>query len=76
VQVRAIHHRLAELWAVQQKRPLTDEEATELQHCLAANAAYVWRAAWFANLSLLASMTKDTEWQHEICREIERLEHT
>jgi hypothetical protein len=34
----------------------------------------VWKAASYANMSLLASMTNDTEWQHEICIDLERLE--
>ncbi|WP_127588524.1 DUF7667 family protein [Paenibacillus koleovorans] len=74
MKVKAIHQRLAELWVIEQNRPLTAGEALERQHCLAANAAYVWKAASCANLSLLASMTNDTEWQHEICMEMERLE--
>jgi hypothetical protein len=74
VKVKAIHQKMAELWMIERSRPLTAAELLELQHCLAANAAYVWKAASYANMSLLASMTNDTEWQHEICIDLERLE--
>lgn len=74
MKVKAVHQRLAELWIIERSRPLTTVEMLEQQHCLAANAAYVWKAAQYANLSLLASMTNDTEWQHEICMDMERLE--
>ena len=68
------HERLAELWIINKQRPLTPEEMTEIQHCLAANVKYCWEHAYLANLSLIASMTEDWAWQHEICAEIDRLD--
>ncbi|UVI30542.1 DUF7667 family protein [Paenibacillus spongiae] len=68
-----IHERLAELWLLRSKRPLTDAEDADFEHCLAANAMYCRQMAHLYNCSLLASMTSDTEWQHEICSRIEKL---
>jgi hypothetical protein len=67
------HQRMAELWIKQKKKPLTQEELDEMSICLEANAKRAWKLATLENLSLVASMTNDTEWQHEICRQIEEL---
>jgi hypothetical protein len=64
---------MAELWIKNKKRPLSEDEQKELGHCLEANANRAWKLAELKNWSLLASMINDTEWQHQICREIERL---
>lgn len=72
----AIHQRLAELWLLQKKRKFTDEELDEFHHCLEANANMAWKLAKLYNLSLLASMTGDTNWLHCICMKIEELEKT
>lgn len=76
VTVLPIHERLAELYVINKRRPLTPEEMMELQQCLAANVKYCWEQAYLKNMSLLASMTNDVDWQHEICREIDKLETT
>ena len=68
-----VHERLAELWVLKNSRPLTDTETMDMEHCLALNASYCRQLAHLKNLSLLASMTNDTEWQHEICRQIEKM---
>jgi hypothetical protein len=69
-----IHQRLAELWTINKRRQLTPAEMGEVQHCLAENVKYVWRMAYLENASLMASMTADMDWQHEICREIDELQ--
>lgn len=69
-----IHQRLAELWLVNKRGRLTPEEMQEVSDCLAANATYVWNMVYLENTSLMASMTKDVDWQHEICRDIEELQ--
>ncbi|MCZ8521207.1 MULTISPECIES: DUF7667 family protein [Paenibacillus] len=69
-----VHWRLAELWTLQQSRELTEEEQSEVSACLQYNAIYARKLAGLYNLSLAASMTQDTEWQHEICARIEKLE--
>jgi hypothetical protein len=73
--VLPVHQRLAELWTLHGKRELTAEEFKEIEHCLTVNANYCWEMAMLENMSLLASMTRDTAWQHEICAEIERVQH-
>ncbi|BCJ86433.1 DUF7667 family protein [Effusibacillus dendaii] len=69
-----VMQRLAELWTINKKRPLTEDEMKEMEQCLEANAKRAWKLATLENLSLVASMTNDMEWQHEICAEIEKLE--
>ncbi|MEB3103116.1 DUF7667 family protein [Ferviditalea candida] len=72
--MKPFHQRLAELWTLNKRRPLTPEEMTEVQHCLSLNTKYVWEMAYLENMSLIASMTNDVDWQHEICIEIDRIE--
>lgn len=67
-----IYERMAELRIIQKRRKLTDTERLELEHCLDVNADHCLRLAQLYNLSLMASMTEDKEWQHELCQEIER----
>ncbi|MCM3749551.1 hypothetical protein M3223_19545 [Paenibacillus pasadenensis] len=71
-----IHEHLAELWTIRERRPLTSEEQADFEHCLAVNASHCRRLANLYNMSLLASMTNDTEWHHEICGKIEKLDGT
>ncbi|WP_181438627.1 DUF7667 family protein [Paenibacillus sambharensis] len=68
-----VHERLAELWVLRQSRQLTAAEQTDYEHCLAFNASYCRELAHLKNMSLLASMTSDTQWQHELCGKIEKL---
>jgi len=75
VNVLPIHQRLAELWTISGGRSLTTEEKAELDLCLRANALYVWKAVKLENLSLLATETRDVEWQHEVCERMEKLTH-
>lgn len=70
----SVHWRMAELWTLQKARGLTQDEQSELSACLHYNAIYARKLAALYNLSLAASMTKDTDWQHEICAQIEKLE--
>lgn len=74
MEVMAFHQRLAELWTINKRRQLTPEEMEEVQHCLSENVKYVWRLAYLENQSLLASMTNDVDWQHEICVEIDQVQ--
>lgn len=71
--MRGVHERLAELYMVGQKRPLTNEETLELNICMKANAEWIWKMNKLKTLSLLASQTNDMDWQHEICARIEKL---
>jgi hypothetical protein len=74
--VMPIHQRLAELWTTNKQRALSPEEMTEVSHCLAANVKYCWEMAHLENKSLMASMTNDVDWQHEVCLEIDHLKMT
>jgi hypothetical protein len=65
--------RLSELWYKQKNRPLSKDEETEMVHCLDAIMRKAQRLADLENKSLVASMVKDTEWQHEICADIEKI---
>ncbi|QDX91759.1 hypothetical protein EEL30_04860 [Brevibacillus laterosporus] len=40
---------------------------------LRANAKRAWGLAKLKNLSLVASLTNDTEWQHELCAKLEKI---
>lgn len=69
--IHPAHRRMAELWTMARTRTMTAEEQTELEQCMQVNARLCWEMASLENVSLLASMTRDTEWQHDICRQIE-----
>jgi hypothetical protein len=73
VDMWATHKRMAEIWHKQKKTPLTEEEETELRHCLEANCNLVWKLAKLENLSLMASMIDDYDWQLDLCRQIEEI---
>lgn len=65
---------MAELWNIQSnERALTAEEMSELKICLDANMNKCRKVARLKNLSLLASQTDDTDWQHEICSQLEEI---
>lgn len=68
-----IYNRLAELYILQSLRKLSSMEETELAECLAANTNYEWKRARLLNFSLMASMTNDMDWQHEICMQLEEI---
>lgn len=70
-EIKPVHQRMAELWTISRGRKLTDAEARELDMCLEANASDVWRRIRLENLSLIASMVNDTDWQHDICGDME-----
>ncbi|WP_240419208.1 DUF7667 family protein [Paenibacillus periandrae] len=69
-----MYQRLAELWTVKQQRQLTADEKIEMDQCLKLNAKLCWDMAYLENVSMMASLTADVEWQHEICLEIESLQ--
>jgi len=72
--VNAVEQRLAELWTISKQRDLTEKEMYEIGQCLEWLANDVWKRIKLENLSLLASMTNDTDWQLEVCRRIDELD--
>nr|WP_150959385.1 hypothetical protein [Aneurinibacillus sp. XH2] len=72
--IEPVVQRIAELWTIQRGRQLTQDETMEFAHAMNANAKYWWEMAYLRNLSLMASMTNDIAWQHEVCLEIDRLQ--
>lgn len=71
----SIHWRLAELWVLKQNRELTEAEVFEMECCLKLNANYALKVAEQYNMSLMASMTNDWSWLHDISANIEKLEN-
>lgn len=69
-----IHWRLAELWLLQQKRDLTEDERLEMSYCMKLNATYAQKLSDQYNYALMASMTNDWVWLHEVSTEIDKLE--
>jgi hypothetical protein len=68
-----VHERMAELWQLSKQRSLNKEEQTELFHCMDANLNKCRKVAALKNLSLVASMTKDHDWLHEICKQLDEV---
>lgn len=69
-----VHDRMAELWNIQNnQRDLTKKEMEELKICLDANLNKCRKVAALKNLSLVASMCEDADWQHEICNKLEEV---
>lgn len=68
-----IHKRLAALHFKNKKEGLTPDENEELTHCLEANLKQVEKLVRLENLSLIAYSNNDTNWHHQICRQIDEL---
>ncbi|TPG89699.1 hypothetical protein EEL32_06235 [Brevibacillus laterosporus] len=69
-----VHQRMAEIWTINKTRELTGSEMTEMSQGLSANAKRAWEIAKLKNLSLIASLTKDIEWQHELYARLEKIQ--
>lgn len=69
----AIIQNIAQLHYTSKNRPLSPQEAKELELCLDWVVNKTLARAALSNLSLLASMTNDITWQHEICSSIDKL---
>lgn len=68
-----VAERFIELCILERKRPLTKQEVYELNEALDYLERLEWEKAKLKNLSLMASMTNDTEWQHELCKELDQI---
>lgn len=71
--LKAFHQRLAELHVISKRRGLTADEQQEMACCLHLNAEYAFSMAYLENMSLVASLVHDVDWQFEICLDIEEL---
>lgn len=65
--------RFIELSIAEKYRRLTKAERYEKNECLKYLENQQWKLAKLKNLSLMAHMTNDHDWQHEICDEIEKI---
>lgn len=78
IAIHPIHRRLAELSMKARRmggwRKLPPDEQTELEQCLRANEALVFRLDALKSLAFLAHTMDDFEWEKEICRKIDELE--
>lgn len=66
-----VHLRLAHLWHIKKQREWTEEEEKDYNVCMDANLNKAMRLQRLKNLSLVASMTNDSEWNMDICRQID-----
>lgn len=66
--------RFIELSILEKRRCLDRSERFEKQECLKYLERRFWELAKLKNMSLMAGMTEDVDWQHEICGQIEKLE--
>lgn len=71
--VNVVAERFIELSILKKHRKLTLSETREFNESLKHLEKLEWKKAKLKNLSLIASMIDDTNWQHEICAEIEKL---
>lgn len=69
-----VAERFIELCIHEKNRRLSIVERFEKQECLKYLERRFWELAKLKNLSLMAGMTEDVDWQHELCAEIEKLE--
>ena len=69
-----IYKRIAQLCFIQSKRPLRNFEQEEMNESLKAYGIFDDKLLDLHSLSIVAYDAGDTEWQHEICRQIEKLE--
>lgn len=72
--MNVVAERFIELCIHGKHRRLSRVERIEKRECLKYLENRQWELARLKNLSLMASMTGDAEWQHAICAEIEKLE--
>lgn len=65
--------RFIELSVIERYRRLTKTERQQKMECLKYLEKRQWGLAKLYNFSLMAYETKDTEWHHEVAREIEKI---
>lgn len=78
IAIHPVHRRLAELtlkamWLGGYHK-LTIAEQKDFEHCLRVNASIVTKLDELKNLAFIAHCAGDTEWEQEICAELDELE--
>lgn len=68
-----VAERFIELCIIERLRALTQEEVRELNEALDYLENLEWEKSKLKNLSYIASLTNDIEWQHEICAKLDKL---
>lgn len=71
--VNIVAEHFIKLCIVEKYRKLTLKEQFEKKESLKFLEARAWKKAQLENMSLMAHMTDDWEWQHEICANLEKL---
>lgn len=72
--MHAVEKRLLELVGILLQRQLTTVERDDLRFCHRFLVDREWKLGLLETQSYLASLSNDTEWQHEICRQIDALD--
>ncbi|ALS27155.1 hypothetical protein IJ21_17540 [Paenibacillus sp. 32O-W] len=72
--MNVVAERFIELAVIQYYRPLTMKELSEFVESYRYLINRQWRIAKLRNMSLIAYEIGDTDWHHEICSRIEKLE--
>ncbi|GIN71183.1 hypothetical protein J14TS2_16580 [Bacillus sp. J14TS2] len=72
--MHAVLERFIELSILKKHRKLSQSETREFNESLKLLEKNEWQKAKLKNLSLVASMIDDTDWQHQICSDLEKLE--
>lgn len=77
LQVHPVHRRLAELTlkahCIGGYDNLSQEERTEIEHCLQVNLSMIERLDQLKQLSFQAHLTNDFEWEQELSGQIDEL---
>lgn len=72
--MNAVQERFIELFIAGQYRPLSQSEAKEFLESYKFLENRYWKLSKLKALSFLAYQTKDWDWLHEICAEIEKIQ--
>lgn len=71
--MNTVAERFIELCIIERRRALTQQEVYELNEALDYLENLEWEKSKLKNLSYIASLTNDIEWQHEICAKLDKL---
>lgn len=72
--MHVVEKRMLELVGVYLQRGLTTAERDDLRFCHRFLMEREWKLGLLETQSYLASLTNDSEWQHDICRQIDALD--